>query len=58
MISLKEYAAMGVKVTVDHKVRKTKGCRTFFGKAKNSASFIGSSKPVGYSKMTFGGING
>lgn len=58
MITLAEYAAMGVKVTIDTKVRKTKGCKTFFGKAKNSASFIGSSKPVGYSKMTFGGVNG
>lgn len=54
MISLKEYAAMGVKVTVDTKVRKLKGSRTFYGKAKNSLGFIGSSKPVGYSKMVFG----
>lgn len=53
MISLKEYAAMGVKVTVDHKVRKLKGSRTFRQKAKSSIGFIGSSKPVGYSKMTF-----
>ena len=53
MISLKEYAAMGVKVTVDHKVRKTKGCKTFGQKAKTSLGFISSSKPVGYSRMTF-----
>jgi hypothetical protein len=58
MLSLAEYRALGVKVTVDHKVRKTKGCRTFGQKAKSSLGFIGSSKPVGYSKMTFGGING
>ena len=55
MLSLAEYRALGIKVTVDHKVRKTKGCRTFGQKAKTSLGFIGSSKPIGYSKMTFGG---
>ena len=54
MLTLKEYAALGVKITVDHKVRKLKGSRTFGQKAKTSNRFIGSSKPVGYSKMTFG----
>ena len=54
MISLAEYRAMGIKVTVDHKVRKTKGCKTFGQKAKTSNGFIGSSKPIGYSRMTFG----
>ena len=54
MLTLKEYAALGVKITVDHKVRRLKGSRTFGQKAKTSNGFIGSSKPVGYSKMTFG----
>ena len=54
MISLAEYKAMGVTVTVDHKVRRLKGSRTFRQKAKTSLGFIGSSKPVGYSKMVFG----
>ena len=51
MISLKEYAAMGVKVTVDHKIRKLKGSRTFGQKARSSLGFIGSSKPVGIGTM-------
>jgi len=51
MISLKEYAAMGVKITVDHKVRKTKGCKTFGQKAKSSLGFITSSKPIGMATM-------
>ena len=51
MISLAEYAAMGVKVTVDTKVRKTRGCRTFFNRSKGSKGFIGSSKPIGISTM-------
>jgi len=55
MISLTEYRAMGVVVTVDHKVRRLKGSKTFRQKAKSSLGFIGSSKPVGYSKMVFGG---
>lgn len=54
MITLKEAAALGIRITVDHKVRKLKGSRTFGQKAKNSVGFIGSSKPVGYSKMVFG----
>ena len=54
MLSLAEYRALGIKVTVDHKVRKLKGSKTFGQKAKNSVGFIGSSKPVGYSKMVFG----
>jgi hypothetical protein len=53
MISLAEYRAMGVVVTVDHKVRRLKGSKTFRQKAKSSLGFIGSSKPVGYSKMVF-----
>ena len=54
MITLKEAAALGIRITVDHKVRKLKGSRTFGQKAKSSIGFIGSSKPVGYSKMVFG----
>jgi len=55
MISLKEYAAMGVKVTVDHKVRRLKGSRTFRQKARTSHTYTTSSKPIGYSQMVFTG---
>ena len=55
MITLAEYRAMGVKVTVDHKVRTTKGSRTFRQKARTSHTYTTSSKPVGYSQMVFTG---
>jgi hypothetical protein len=46
---------MGVKVTVDHKVRVTRGSRTFRQKARTSHTYTTSSKPVGYSQMVFTG---
>jgi len=55
MISLAEYRAMGIKVTVDHKVRATKGSRTFRQKARTSHTYTTSSKPIGYSQMVFTG---
>lgn len=55
MISLAEYRALGIKVTVDHKVRRTRGSRTFRQKARTSHTYTTSSKPVGYSHMVFTG---